>query len=138
MKRSSITLLILLFLSGFAYPAFAKDCPSAPRTRLWVGAQVVVSVGQVNMRALPAVSTGIRQPLYQGNALTILDGPSCNSRYHWWRVETAGGQRGWVAEGDWEVYYLVPARDIERGRRIPTPLEWSCLPRFDNRPCPLP
>jgi uncharacterized protein YgiM (DUF1202 family) len=136
MKRLSITLLLLL--SIFASPAFAKDCLPAPRTRLWIGANVVVNVGQVNMRALPAVSTGIRQTLYQGNTLTVIDGPSCNSRYHWWRVETASGRRGWVAEGDWDVYYLIPARDLERERHIPTPLEWSCLPEFDNRPCPEP
>jgi uncharacterized protein YgiM (DUF1202 family) len=136
MKR--LILLILFFLSVLAYPAFAEDCPTASRSRLWVGAQVAVNVGQVNMRALPAVSTGIRQTLYQGSALTVIDGPSCNGIYNWWRVETNGGQRGWVAEGDWDVYYLVPARDLERERRIPTPLEWSCLPEFDNRPCPLP
>lgn len=134
MKRQ-LTLLILLLLSGFAYPAFAKDCPAAPRTRLWIGAPVVVNVGQVNLRALPAVSTGIRQTLYRGNALTVIDGPSCNGFYQWWRVETGGGRRGWVAEGDWEVYYLTPARDSQR---IPTPLEWSCLPEFDNRLCPTP
>lgn len=113
MKR--ITLSILLILSGIAKPTFADACLHAPAPRLSVGIEAVVAagVGPLNMRALPAVDTGISVQLYGGNQVTVIGGPSCNGLYTWWRVENANGSRGWIAEGTWEQYFVVPLEDAE-------------------------
>lgn len=123
--------LILLMLALFANsaPAHALDaCAHAPRTRLAVGLDAVVAagLGPINVRAFPAVSTGIQAQLYGGNRVTIISGPSCNGNLNWWRVTTRSGARGWMAEGTWEEYWLIPQRDLDRGRDTPNPFEWSC------------
>ncbi|MDZ4763997.1 MAG: SH3 domain-containing protein [Chloroflexota bacterium] len=133
---------LLLVLMGGAWTTFASEsgaCPTAPAPRLRIGMAVVVSpdVGTLNLRALPARDTGVVTRLYADTPLTVIGGRSCNGVYGWWRVETAGGQRGWVAEGDWDLYYLIPARDLITGH-TPTPFEWSCESVRDVRRCPLP
>lgn len=135
--------LALLLLAVQVAGAFAQAggaagrCANAPASLLRVGMTAVVSpeVGQVNLRALPAVDTGIEAALYQGNRLQVLAGPSCNGHYRWWRVETARGLRGWAAEGSWERYYLVPAADADAlpQRPLPDPVAFSCPER---RPAP--
>lgn len=136
MKRtlSLILLILILCASPNLGAVFADACTNAPAPRLRVGMEAVVApnIGPLNLRALPAVSTGVGVQLYSGNQLTVLSGPSCNGHFNWWRVETANGQRGWVAEGTWQTYWVVPARDSERQVN---PLNWSCLPRFDTRKC---
>jgi hypothetical protein len=135
MKRPLPLLLLLsALLAVLPAPASAQaspgGCELAPAPRLHVGDEVVVSpeIGQVNLRSLPAVSTGIETALYQGNRLTVLAGPSCNRHFLWWRVETASGRRGWVAEGTWERYYLVPAREADAypARDLVTPVAYAC------------
>ncbi len=113
------TLLILLFLAGVAKPTFAEACRFAPPPRLQPGASAVVApgVGLLNLRALPALDTGVSVQLYSGNTLTVLGGPSCNGRINWWRVESANGTRGWVAEGTWAQYFVVPADDAQNPPR---------------------
>lgn len=132
MKR--ITLLILLILSGVAKPTFADACLHAPAPRLSIGSEAVIAegVGPVNMRALPAVDTGIRVQLYGGHKLTVIGGPSCNGLYTWWRVENANGNRGWIAEGTWGRYFVIPLEDAEAP---PTPFEGSCFTPFNALYC---
>jgi hypothetical protein len=78
MKRPLPLLLLLsALLAVLPAPASAQaspgGCELAPAPRLHVGDEVVVSpeIGQVNLRSLPAVSTGIETALYQGNRLTV-------------------------------------------------------------------
>lgn len=128
MKR--FLLLIVLVLAGVAKPVFAEACLHAPAPRLAIGEMAVVSTaaGRLNLRSLPAVDTGVENQVYAGNQLTVIGGPSCNGLYTWWRVETANGTRGWVAEGTWEHYYVVPLEDAEDP---PTPFEGACLLPFN-------
>lgn len=132
MKR--ITLLILLIVSSIAKPALADACLHAPAPRLRVGGEAVVAagVGPLNVRALPAVDTGISVQVYGGNKLTVIGGPSCNGLYTWWRVESANGSRGWVAEGTWKQYFVVPLEDAEAP---PDPFEGGCVQPFDSLFC---
>jgi SH3 domain-containing protein len=120
--------LIFLILLLYASPSMARAdaCPTAPLSLISVGDTAVVADGVdgLNMRTLPAISTGIEVKLYHGNQVTILAGPSCNGGYNWWRVELADGRRGWVAEGDWEQYYLVPVGMTFAKLR---PLEAICI-----------
>ncbi|HLU09210.1 MAG TPA: SH3 domain-containing protein [Oceanobacillus sp.] len=134
MKRTLSLILLILTLYASPNLVHADACLNAPVPRLHVGMQAVVAenIGPLNLRALPAVSTGVEVQLYSGNRLTVLSGPSCNGHFNWWRVETANGRRGWVAEGTWERYWVVPLRDFDR--QI-DPMDWACLPRFDTRKC---
>lgn len=131
-RQAAFFLVIVVVFSelAIAQSGDVGNCPLAPVTRLHVGGEAVVSplIGQVNLRSLPAVSTGIETPLYQGNRLTVIAGPSCNRHFQWWRVETANGRRGWVAEGTWENYYLIPAREFDTYPAYPiaNPVEYSC------------
>lgn len=129
-----LLLLILLLLGGVAKPVFAEACLHAPAPRLAVGEMAVVSeaAGRLNMRALPAVDTGVQIQVYAGNTLTVIGGPSCNGLYTWWRVESANGSRGWVAEGTWEAYYVV---SLEDAAHPPTPFEGACLLPFNPLWC---
>jgi hypothetical protein len=137
------TALILLMLALFATsgPARALDaCVHAPRSRLAPGmvAAVAPGLGPVNVRAFPAVNTGIRAQLYGGNRVTILSGPSCNGQLNWWRVETRSGVRGWMAEGTWNRYWLIPQRDIDLNRPALSPFDWSCPVRHTVGHCFVP
>lgn len=107
------SLLILLFFAAFASPnARAQEnfCLDSPITRLQAGdrAEVAPAVDRLRLRMLPAVGTGEVGLLYAGTSMTVLDGPSCNGGYMWWRVELDSGTRGWVAEGSWRTYYVAP------------------------------
>jgi uncharacterized protein YgiM (DUF1202 family) len=129
-----LALLILLVLASVAKPVFADACLHAPAPRLSAGIDAVISrgAGRLNLRALPALDTGINVQLYAGNRVTVLGGPSCNGLYNWWRVETQNGARGWVAEGTWEAYFVIPFEEYEAP---PTPFEWACLRAFDPLYC---
>lgn len=129
--------LIVTVLS--ATPAPANRCPLAPAPRLHPGLTAVVAPGLwgLNLRALPALSTGVRVQISAGQRMTVLDGPSCNGHYQWYRVELPNGVSGWIAEGSWREYFLVPATTDGTARSLVSPAEWSCRERFDPRRCPL-
>lgn len=122
-----LTLLIVLILAGYAKPAFADGCMGAPPQRLAEGGEAVVITGRLNLRALPVVEAGVVTQLYQNNRVRVMAGPSCNGGYTWWRVESGNGSRGWVAEGMWDQYYLVPVEDAEAP---PTPFDVMCSRTF--------
>ncbi|MDX2139405.1 MAG: SH3 domain-containing protein [Chloroflexota bacterium] len=122
-----LLIVTIIALSANAQLARAAACPHAPRTRLQVGMAAVVApgIGVLNLRALPAVDTGIETQISAGMAMTVLSGPSCNGNINWWRVELESGLRGWVAEGTWEQYFVIPTRDAENPRN---PVDYSCPP----------
>lgn len=131
-----IMLLFALFASLLTFTpihAAAVNCYDAPAPRLRVGMTAVIAPGvdRLNLRSFPAVSTGIEAQLYSGTEVIVVAGPSCNGHYQWWRVELPGGRRGWVAEGTWEQWYVVPAAQADNPV---TPLEWTCPP-FSTREC---
>jgi hypothetical protein len=130
MKR--FLLLILLVLGTIAKPVFAEACLYAPPPRLTVDQAAVVVADGLSLRALPAVSTGLDGKLYAGNTLKVIAGPSCNGIYNWWRVETSAGVRGWVAEGTWDGYFVVPPEDAENP---PTPFDTACIHDYDPIYC---
>lgn len=134
--------LILLILALYASPNFIvkgvgleTGCQNAPTPRIHAGMRVVVAAGidRLNLRSLPAVSTGIQVQLYAGNQLTVISGPSCNGHFNWWRVENVNGRRGWVAESTWQMAYILPVN-----RPVVDPVAWSCPSRFNFRACVLP
>jgi len=120
-----LLLLIALLLPGQS--TAAQACPNAPRSRLAAGMIAVVApgIGALNVRRLPAVGAGVADRLYSGNRVTVISGPSCNGGLNWWRVTTGAHVTGWVAEGTWLAYWLIPAH---AAGRILTPLMFSCPP----------
>lgn len=140
-RQYPLIVTLLLLIATFCAspnPARAEACANAPRARLApeMAAVVAPGVDGLNLRALPAVETGIVARLYQGAALMVISGPSCNGGINWWRVQVdaLGGARGWVAEGTWLRYYVIPADEADNPR---DPLFVSC-PLFAPRRCPLP
>jgi uncharacterized protein YgiM (DUF1202 family) len=125
--KTILVIVTILALSANAFVAQAAACPHAPRTRLRAGMEAVVApgIGVLNLRALPAVDTGIETQISAGMQMTVLSGPSCNGNINWWRVELLSGRRGWVAEGTWEQYFVIPTRDVEHPRN---PVDYSCPP----------
>lgn len=109
--------MIMLSMMLFAQPmqAQTKLCPDAPLPRLAVGmrAEVAPAIDRLRLRFLPAVGTGEVGLLYSSNQFEVLDGPSCNGGYSWWRVELDSGVTGWVAEGTWATYYVRPLLEDE-------------------------
>ncbi len=133
-----LTILVALIVTVFApSPAQPSPCPLAPAPRLRPGLEAVVAPGLwgLNLRALPAVSTGVRAQVGAGQRLTVLSGPSCNGHYRWWRIELPNGAGGWLAEGTWKEYYLIPVRPDGQARPQVSPAIWSCAGRFDPRRC---
>ena len=104
--------MIMFSMMLFAQPAQTqtKLCPDAPLPRLAVGmrAEVAPAIDRLRLRFLPAVGTGEVGLLYSNNQFEVLDGPSCNGGYSWWRVELDSGVRGWLAEGNWQTYFVRP------------------------------
>lgn len=136
-RFAPILLILWLVALSPASVVYADACPHAPLPRLRPGmaAVVVAGIDRLNLRALPALSTGVVDLLRGGEQVTVISGPSCNGNYNWWRVERGNGERGWVAEGDWEQFYVVPLRDQFAP---PDPFEWSCPPRIVTRHCLVP
>jgi photosystem II stability/assembly factor-like uncharacterized protein len=87
-------------------------CPDVPPSRVAEGflTRVTYTDGSsLAIRTEAGLSTGERiDYLPEGTRMTILDGPVCADDFAWWQVETADGLTGWVAEGDWEAYFLEP------------------------------
>jgi SH3-like domain-containing protein len=126
MIRRLMTGLMGLAIIAAAGVSAAADCPSAPASIIGVEMEVIVApgIGTLNVRALPARDTGVVSRVSAGVRLRAISEASCNGHYLWRRVELANGTRGWVAEGDWDGYYLIPAD----ARRVPAPFSWTCPP----------
>lgn len=115
MANLLLIMVLLGTMTGYAPPTQVKLCPDAPLPRLEVGmrGEVASGVDRLRLRHLPAVGTGEVGLLYSGNAFTVIDGPSCNGGYSWWRVELDSGVAGWLAEGTWTTYYVRPVIEEE-------------------------
>lgn len=66
----------------------------------------------VNIRQAPGISAEVIGKAQPGELLQIIAGPVCQDGYWWWEVQQFpdGGQQGWSAEGDSEIYFFVPGR----------------------------
>jgi hypothetical protein len=113
-------LLIVVILTLYAIPnsVRADACEDGPPIQLSIGIAGVVApeIDRLQLRMLPAVGTGVEDRLIGGMMFIVIDGPSCNGGFNWWRVELrdGSGRRGWLAEGDWQGYYVLPNIDGEQ------------------------
>jgi WD40 repeat protein len=97
-------------------PAFS--CPLAPKPRVKVGdnARITFTNGQkTRLRSAPEAGDNMVAMLAEGTEFEIIDGPVCyprpgrNDAYVYWKISvTANSQEGWLAEGDFDSYYIEP------------------------------
>lgn len=89
-----------------------RDCPAAPPSHLIVHERGQVVNGEnLNLRRGPGTNYDIVTGIEPGEVFWVLDGPACAGAYTWYRVRYATGEvfyEGWIAEGDFEGYYVAP------------------------------
>jgi hypothetical protein len=98
-------LVLLLTLPNYAQN---NSCSGAPDSRLVVGQQArVVAEGGSNLRSLPSAEATLLNIVPQNELIPVIDGPYCAESLAWWQVDYEG-ERGWLAEGFDEFYWLAP------------------------------
>ncbi|MBZ0317126.1 MAG: hypothetical protein K8L91_11960 [Anaerolineae bacterium] len=116
-KWIKVFLLLTLFIVSSAplhQIAAQTDCPDAPPPRLGLGTQARVIVtgeglaGLLRVRDNAGVAGGVLVDMKNGDAFSVIDGPTCLDNYLWWQIVTTGGITGWVAEGSLENYFVEP------------------------------
>lgn len=92
-------------------PASGSTPQCSPAPRLRVGTTGTVTPGTPNVLrdrpGLNASGSRVIGSLAGGAIFSILSGPTCQDGYYWWQV-SAGGQTGWTAEGQSNIYWLDP------------------------------
>ena len=85
------------------------SCPSAPPIRLIIQerGRVTDNSETLNLRDGPGVSFDVLTALDPRDEFVVIDGPSCDGEFAWFRVRF-GTRFGWLAEGDFEDYYVEP------------------------------
>ncbi|MEL6403793.1 MAG: SH3 domain-containing protein [Chloroflexota bacterium] len=99
--------MVILLLMTFSISAQTVSCVGLPESRLVIGEQAQIVISGSNLRFLPATTAQLLTIIPNGAIIPVLDGPSCTNGFAWWQVEY-DGERGWVAEGDNNAYYLAP------------------------------
>ncbi|NDJ75512.1 MAG: hypothetical protein GYB65_04565 [Chloroflexi bacterium] len=96
--------------TGFAASSTAAEqCPGAPPSRLQAGERGRVTFTNglpVRVRQTPNGTQIGTQP--EGATFYVFSGPECAFNYAWWYLEFDDGTVGYVAEGDFDGYYLEP------------------------------
>jgi len=93
-------------------------CPLAPKPRVKVGdmARISFTTGKTTrLRSAPESGDNLVEMLSEGTELQIIGGPVCyprsgrNDAYVYWKVFVPlNSIEGWVAEGDFDSYYIEP------------------------------
>lgn len=108
-------LLIVCLLLTFPTVAQQREticAGGAPPSRLEQGDRArIIAEGGSNLRNLPASGSDLLNVIPTGDLIPILDGPFCAGGYAWYQTEFMG-QRGWLAEGVNEFYWLEPYRTV--------------------------
>lgn len=120
---------------------FAADGESCRSAYLQAGNCVYKTYnnGRLRIRTSPDPSTNVNiiANLDEGTLMTILSGPICNSGYVFWKVRTANGIVGYVAEGDNYQRWLTPIDPVNcdylNQKTIPTKPSSDLIGKY----CPL-
>lgn len=84
-------------------------CPGTPESQISVGidARVTFTDGtRTFLRTLPQGE--IITAMDEGTTFRVNGGPQCQGEFTWWFVQLTDGTIGWVAEGDFDTYYIEP------------------------------
>lgn len=90
-----------------------QACPDSPYlSQLRVGMKASIALDPPlpnRVRKDPSTSATIIGYIDPGGEVEILEGPSCEQGWTWWKVKTLSGDlTGWTAEGDKDGYWLIP------------------------------
>lgn len=108
MTRAFIIAILCCLMCIPATSAQNVSCVSAPQSRLVIGEQAqVIAEGGSNLRVVPSASANLMNVIPENDLVPVIEGPFCAEGYTWWQVDYAG-DRGWVAEGVNEFYWLAP------------------------------
>jgi hypothetical protein len=92
-----------------------EACPGTYLSRLHIDDYAVVSLDPNlpnRVRASAGTTHEILGFIRPGEKIKILDGPTCQSQWVWWKIRSEKtGLTGWTAEGDKEHYWLVPTTE---------------------------
>lgn len=89
----------IAFLPPAAVPE--DEEPGEELTEIGIGATVVTTLGDVNLRAEPSTSANSLLQLAEGVELTVIGGPEEADGFTWWQVQGTVGEspvEGWLAE----------------------------------------
>jgi cytoskeletal protein RodZ len=103
----------LLTPSATATPlALWSACPDTLLSRLRVGYHAYVTYDPPDpnrVREQPGTQSRVLGQIQPGEEIEILEGPSCVNGWVWWKVRSQKtGLTGWTAEGNKNIYWLVP------------------------------
>jgi hypothetical protein len=74
-----------------------------------VGDRVVVSTGQLSVRATPGTNGALITRVDPGQEFTILAGPQAVDGLNWYQIRSDNGSiEGWAADGDGTTRWLSP------------------------------
>jgi WD40 repeat protein len=108
----SVNFLLLLFTvlipTSTMFAQETVTCPGFLPSRLMVGEQGRVTPGDANnVRSEPSTQSEHIGQIRGGEMFTVLEGPTCDGNYAWWKIEY-NGLTGWTVEGSGDVYWLEP------------------------------
>jgi serine/threonine protein kinase len=95
------------------------NCPGTVPSRLYVGTEAYVlseDPRPLNVRSGHGTGFDRIAQLSPFSEFTVLEGPVCEDGFAWYRINFAGGQNGWIAEGDATTYFVAP---LEAGASVP-------------------
>lgn len=107
-----------------------SNCPVAPRLTPGDNARIVLDAANTPNRLRSSPNAGNNQigSIPAGAMLIVLEGPVCDGRFTWWRVNY-NNQVGWTAEGGSDgVYWMEPTLLATSTPSLPTPSLPSATP----------
>lgn len=101
-------------------PPSANTCDSALTQRVVIGSQarVTPSVTALNLRDQPAGN--IINTFGGGQIFDVIGGAVCADEVYWWQIQSASGN-GWLAESNFQNYYIEPFDGVVVEPEPPTP-----------------
>lgn len=89
--------------------------------------------GQI--REEPSMQSSILGRIRTGEFFIIVDGPLCADDYVWWKVQSARGLLGWIAESYVSSYWLMTPTSVSPELiKTPAPVEGSISPTTVSAP----
>jgi hypothetical protein len=125
--------VLLITLTPFSVQS--QGCAGAPPPRLEEGMQAqVITAGGSNLRSVPGSGNTLLDIIPINTVLRIRRGPDCEQGYTWWQVDYRDN-RGWIAEGTTENYWLRPYEPLVAKAdtveiTVPPELADSVQPRY--------
>ena len=94
--------------AAYSNPLCASDVPYM-RTRLDIEMDIEPAAGAIHLYEQPSLTAAMLQQIPAGYPFQVVAGPYCADEVLWWLVN-AGGQSGYIVEGQDGEYFVEPKR----------------------------